>query len=130
MSEQQAVAMKCPASMCPLIAKDGSPWTGRYDSPCPGRDPEDEAMQDGGCPWWGMACQGGGMAQPVYEAERNGGSSFVVGPNRPKRDEITTPKTYECPKAHECRWQEQAGEELCPPRLALSKGIDPRVCLF
>ncbi len=73
------------------------------------------------------------MQQSVTEAERQGGFALVIGPNQPKRHEIGTAKTYDCPKAHECRWQEQAekaGLKLCPPRSALAKGIDPRVCLF
>lgn len=119
--------MKCPASMCPLIAPTGSPWTGQFDVPCPGHDDIDTD----GCAWWSMACGngGGGIMASVIEAELHDGKSHVAGPNKPRRQERMLPKTYDCPKAHECRWQEQA-VDLCPPREALRRGIDPRVCLF
>jgi hypothetical protein len=124
--------MQCPASMCPLIAPNGSPWTGEYGGACPGHDDLDN-KEDRGCPWWGMACGGGGMQHTVEEAAEAGGSAFVIGPNKPHRDTIGTAKEYDCPKASVCRWQEQAevaGRKLCPPRDALARGIDPRVCLF
>lgn len=118
--------MECPASMCPLIAKDGSPWTGEYASPCPGHDD----LDTGGCPWWSMACSTGGIQQQVEEAAQHNGRMVVLGPNRPRR-EAGAPRTYDCPKASVCRWQEIAGEgKLCPPRDALARGLDPRVCLF
>ena len=117
--------MQCPASMCPLIAPNGSPWTGEYGGLCPGFDDIDS----GGCPWWSMACNCGAIQNEVDDAAANGGRGFVVGPNQPRRL-LAAPRTYDCPKASVCRWQELAGEELCPPRDALARGIDPRVCLF
>lgn len=117
--------MKCPASMCPLIAKDGSPWTGEYDAPCPGHDEEEK----GGCAWWSMACSTGGIQRQVEEAASQGGRMVVFGPNVPRRL-AGAPRSFDCPKAKECRWQEQAGDKLCPPRDALARGLDPRVCLF
>jgi hypothetical protein len=117
--------MKCPASMCPLIAPNGSPWTGAYDSVCPGHDDIDTD----GCAWWGMACKGGGMMASVEDADAADGRSLVLGPNQPRRQARMTPKEYDCPRAAECRWQEQA-VGLCPPREALRRGLDPRVCLF
>lgn len=117
--------MQCPASMCPLIAKDGSPWTGQYAAPCPGHDD----LSKDGCPWWSMACSTGGIQHQVEEAAMRGGRALVVGPNKPRR-EIAAPREYDCPKAKVCRWQELAGEKLCPPRDALARGIDPRVVLF
>lgn len=122
------MTVKCPASMCPLIAKNGSPWTGDYDAPCPGHDDH----KNGGCPWWSMSCSTDGIQAQVEEAAVSEGKMVVAGPNRPRRG-IGTPRFYDCPKAQECRWQEQAelkGRALCPPRDALSRGIDPRVCLF
>ncbi len=122
------MTMQCPASMCPLIAKDGSPWTGGYGTPCPGHDDIDTD----GCPWWSMACSTGGIQAQVEAAAKRNGTALVVGPNRPKR-ETGNPRQYDCPKADTCRWQEQAtlaGRELCPPRDALQRGIDPRVTLF
>lgn len=124
----ERLVLRCPASMCPLIAPDGSPWTGKYDSPCPGHDDLDNR----GCPWWGMTCKGGHMQAQVDEAEINGGYAPVVGPRKPKRMK-GSPRKYNCPKAGECRWQEQAekaGLPLCPPRSALARGLDPRICLF
>lgn len=121
--------MKCPSSMCPLIAPDGSPWTGVYDAICPGHDDLDK----GGCPWWSMACHGGEPhREAIEDADRNGGSTLVIGPRKPKRLK-GNPRSYDCPKAAECRWQEQAeasGHPLCPPREALKRGLDPRICNF
>lgn len=120
--------MQCPASMCPLIAPNGSPWTGQFGGPCPGHDD----IHTDGCPWWSMACSTGGIQMQVEEAARNNGRAFVIGPNRPRR-EAGTARSYECPKAPVCRWQEQAvkaGRTLCPPRDALARGLDPRVCCF
>lgn len=116
--------MQCPASMCPLIARDGSPWTGEYGAKCPGHDDIDH----GGCAWWTMACSTGGIQGLVEEAAR-GNCAVVLGPNKPHREQ-GAPRTFDCPKASVCRWQEQAGARLCPPRDALARGLDPRVCLF
>lgn len=122
-------AMQCPASMCPLVAPDGSPWTGEYAAPCPGH----ADRRAGGCPWWSGACATGGVQAMVDEAEACGGRAVVLGPNQPRRATIGASKTYDCPRASTCRWQEQAekaGRPLCPPRDALARGIDPRVVLF
>lgn len=120
--------MQCPASMCPLIAPNGSPWTGRYGALCPGHDD----LVSGGCPWWAMACSTGGIQAQVEEAAGDGGVLMVVGPNQPRRPGFGAPREYECPKADECRWQEIASKDgrLCPPRDALARGMDPRVTLF
>ncbi|HXJ14898.1 MAG TPA: hypothetical protein VNH19_21705, partial [Candidatus Limnocylindrales bacterium] len=88
-----------------------------------------------GCPWWSMACATGGIQQLVEEAaELSGRSSMpIFGPNQPHRHVIGSSREFDCPKATVCRWQEQAekqGRKLCPPRDALGRGIDPRVCLF
>lgn len=116
---------ECPASMCPLIAKDGSPWTGQYAAPCPAHDDIDSD----GCPWWSMACSTGGIQAQVEEAAIQGGRMAVLGPNQPRRL-AGAPRSFDCPKAAACQWQAQAGDKLCPPRDALSRGLDPRVCLF
>lgn len=117
--------MQCPASMCPLIAPNGSPWTGEYGTSCPGHDD----LATDGCPWWSMACSCGGIQAQVEEAAAQDGRMLVVGPNQPRRTS-GAPRSYDCPKAADCRWQEQAGDKLCPPRDALARGLDPRVCLF
>ncbi len=119
----------CPASMCPLFAANGSPWTGTKNAPCPEHDDVDK----GGCPWWSMSCQGNGHMRMVDEAEAAGGRAFVIGPAQPHRDDIGPAKSYDCPRAGECSWQKQAelaGAPLCPPREALKRGLDPRVCAY
>lgn len=116
--------MQCPASMCPLIAPNGSPWTGEYGAPCPADDAK--------CPWWTMACSTGGIQAQVEDAAARGGAMLVLGPNQPRRLQ-GAPRSYDCPMASVCRWQEQAliaGRPLCPPRDALERGLDPRVTLF
>lgn len=116
--------------MCPLVAPDGSPWTGQKSSPCPTHSDK----TNGGCGWWPV-CSNGDIHAEVEQAAANGGRSCVVGPNAPKRDDIGPPKIFDCPRAQECSWQASAqrtgaGRGLCPPRYALSRGIDPRVALF
>jgi hypothetical protein len=122
------MTMECPAAMCPLIAPNGSPWTGKKHSACPGHDD----MDTDGCAWWSIACSTGGIQALVNEAAENAGAGIpVLGPNKPRRHTIGPARTYDCHFATICRWQEQAGDgKLCPPRDALARGIDPRVCLF
>lgn len=116
----------CPASMCPLIAQDGSPWTGEKNGACP----EHDDLNNKGCPFFSMACGTGGIHHQVDEAYKNEGRSFVIGPNRPK-DGIRTSKEYSCPRESDCSWWKHKGDkELCPPRYALKLGLDPRVCSF
>ena len=117
--------VQCPASMCPLIAPKGSPWTGRYGSPCP----EQDDLDNGGCPWWSMACGTGALHAIVDDADKEDTVPSVVGPVRPKRSRAE-PRSYDCPKAAECSWQKQSGEKLCAPRYALSLGLDPRIVNF
>jgi hypothetical protein len=117
--------------MCPLIAPQGSPWTGKYGAPCPAHDD----IETDGCPWWSMACATGGIQELVERAADLGGRSSlpIAGPNQPRRHVLGPPREFDCPKASVCRWQERAsveGRSLCPPRDALARGIDPRVCLF
>lgn len=112
----------CPASMCPLIAPDGSPWTGQKNSAC-----EREA-----CGWFdGKSghCMGASAAvEQVGDASRRGWV-LQLG-HGAKRYTKASPKTYDCARAHECQWQVEAGDGLCPPRLALSQGLDPKVCNY
>lgn len=101
--------VECPATMCPLIAKDGSPNANVYAEACPQHDDIDH----GGCFWWKIGCSTGLQHKMVKE----------VAGTRP-------PRTYDCPKAAVCSWQKSAaerGEALCPPRTALADGVDPRV---
>lgn len=115
----------CPASMCPLIAPNGSPWTGEKDAPCP----EHDDIDSGGCPWFSMACGTGGVHNQVDEALHEG-DVLQIGPNPARRNHATAVKTYDCPRENECSWQKHKKHELCPPRYALSLGLDPRVCNF
>jgi hypothetical protein len=117
---------QCPATMCPLIAADGSPWTGDKAAPCP----EDANI----CSWWSAACSTGGI-QAVVEAAASGRPVPVVGPVKPKRYDADPSRArfFDCPKASVCSWQKQAllaGRALCPPRDALKRGFDPRICLY
>lgn len=114
--------------MCPLIAPNGSPWTGNKNSECPEHDDIDQ----GGCPWFTMACSVGGVHQQVIDAKKNKGHALVVGPNKPKVISGES-KSFDCKRADDCSWQKHSGKngfDLCPPRYALSLGLDPRVSLF
>jgi hypothetical protein len=110
--------------MCPLIAPKGSPWTGKKDVPCP----EHDDIDNGGFPWFSMACGTGGIHHQVDEAKAEGGA-FVLGSRKPTKVE-GKPTTFDCPKEAICSWQKHKKNELCPPRYALSLGLDPRVCNF
>lgn len=128
--------MKCPASMCPLVAPDGSPWTGEFDAVCPEAEPDFDKKT--GCAWWGMGCNGCGgyvSAHKQIGEAADEGKVLVAGPNKPKRTNADPRKVvwdYDCPRAKDCQWQAHAEAEggLCPPRSALRLGLDPRVCLF
>jgi len=116
MSEAQETF--CPATMCPLFAKDGSPWTGDKNSKCDG--PE--------CAWFHEGnCMGAAAAVEQIGWADEGSPVLIVNDSR-KRDRAR-PKSYECDRASECQWQAET-EGLCPPRLALQKGLDPRVVAY
>jgi hypothetical protein len=146
---------KCPSSMCPLIAAKGSPWTGAYNADCPEKDPKPIPKEEGdliaatyiddhsqGCPWWGMACQGVNGIQfqveeawQIWQQEVQDNSLIpVAAKSGPSDNEIELvffePKIFDCPRAKECSWQKQAKDRLCPPRDALSRGLNPKVCCF
>ena len=112
------MSCKCPATMCPLFAADGSPWTGDKDSDCIGAE----------CGWWHKEhCTGGDAAREQIAELTIGrrplvlGKKFRVGPSKPT--------TFDCPRAGVCQWQKES-DGLCPPRLALSLGLDPRACAW
>jgi hypothetical protein len=68
-----------------------------------------------------------------HEAAEAGGRAMILEPNQPRREGVGEPRSYDCPRAGVCRWQEIAtaqGRTLCPPRDALARGMDPRVTLF
>jgi hypothetical protein len=120
-------ASKCPATMCPLFAADGSPWTGEKDSECP----HDHAK----CGWWqgfgGKHCDASGAALTQVVELSVGGRPLVVG--KAYADRSAKQTTYDCARAAECQWQRQATaatDGLCPPRYALAMGLDPRACAW
>lgn len=98
----------CPATMCPHFAAAGSPWTGALNAAC----------EHGACGWWnkdGAYCNAG--SEGVAELRSTPG--LVVLNNIPA-----------CPRATTCQWQRDANPGLCPPRLAIAKGLDPRIVAF
>jgi hypothetical protein len=112
--------VECPATMCPLIAKDGSPNANVYAGKCP----EHDDLDHGGCPWWKIGCSTGLQQRMVDDAIRE--TIDDGGYDKPRRKS----RAYDCPKASVCSWQKQAeahGLVLCPPREALFVGLDPRV---
>ena len=112
----------CPATMCPLFAKDGSPWTGEKNSPCEGT----------GCGWFDIeaGCQGAVASYIQVDEVAHGMNLMQIGPVQARRTNMAAPRAYDCPRAGECQWQLEAGEHLCPPRHALALGIDPRTCAY
>ena len=65
--------------------------------------------------------------QASFAIEHTGKLLPIAVLNRPFKIEIK-PNEFQCPRAHECKWQLEAGEELCPPRRALAAGLDTQVC--
>lgn len=136
----------CPATMCPLTAPNGSPWTGEKNKVCqqrkPDRGPDMELLspppgKPAGCGFWqgfgGTGCDGcTGAHHQIAEAIADEGV-LVIGPAQPKRmtaEERKRVWDYDCGRAHECQWQIEADRDggLCPPRSALRLGLDPRIC--
>lgn len=115
----------CPASMCPLFAPEGSPWTHEKNVRCPRSEPVDDRRETG-CMFWDKGCDGVGAAAGQIEEVYATGKTFQIGPVQRKRDTLAQPKEYDCPKAQSCQWQQQVLPKLCPPRYALSLGVDPR----
>ena len=110
----------CPASMCPLFAPTGSPWTGEYDAEC----------LNSKCGFWYQGhCDGVACAVSQVEEAVNGIRPIQIGVVRMKRESVP-PKLFDCPNAKRCQWQKESGKNLCPPRVALANGIDPRVCAY
>lgn len=121
----------CPATMCPLFAAEGSPWTGHKNAVCPERPAYNGDLTDPrGCGFFGKeGCDGCQAAKhQVLEVEKHG-HTFQIGPKQSNRKDLK-PRSFDCPRASDCSWQKYIGAELCPPRLALSKGIDPRSCAW
>ncbi len=111
----------CPATMCPLFAADGSPWTGEINAECP--------QDNKKCGFWYDGCDGCSGAIEQVEEARRGERLLQIGPVRQKKIDLL-PKTFDCQRATECQWQEECKPNLCPPRYALSLGVDPRSCAY
>lgn len=116
----------CPATMCPLFAASGSPWTGDKNSHCEGE----------ACGWFNSECQCDG-ASAAYEqvVELHIGLPVLqIGITHASKRR-KEPSTFDCPRASECQWQTEAdGSDvvgaLCPPRDALRMGLEMRVCAY
>lgn len=122
----------CPATMCPLFAKDGSAWTGEKNAACPQRSAESATC--GGCAFWHdgseydpvVGCMGARMAMDQVAEVATGSVPLQGIPAR--RFDLRAEREYDCARASECQWQLQQPEgRLCPPRQALAVGADPRV---
>lgn len=115
----------CPASMCPLFAADGSPWTGEKNAPCVGK----------ACGWFGglsstNQCDGATAAYEQIVELTMGGRPLVFAKHATR---VTRATTFACDRERDCQWQIEAvqrGLKLCPPRSALAAGLDPRVCAY
>ncbi len=107
----------CPASMCPLFAPNGSPWTGEYNAPCDMGPP---------CAFWQAGkCVGGDSSRFEVNEVIAGRLPLQLRP-APKLE--AKAGEFDCPHAATCQWQAQSSPSLCPPRFALKNGVDPRVC--
>jgi hypothetical protein len=116
----------CPATMCPLFASEGSPWTGTKNAPCDG--PKCGWFQDG-------HCMGGDAARQQIAASLSTGVRplqlhTVVHSRRGAEYIGRESRTFDCPRAADCQWQIESGSALCPPRAALAAGLDPRACAY
>ena len=111
----------CPATMCPLFATEGSPWTGDKNHHC----------QRAECLWFqGGHCTGRDAAMMQVLDAGLGLPVLQIGAVRARRGVAGPPKTFDCPRASECQWQAEASPGLCPPRLALARGLDPKVVAY
>lgn len=124
----------CPATACPLFARDGSPWTGHRTATCP-QKPAYVDGQPTDFSGYGFfneissRCDGCGGARHQVEESERGEVVLQIGPVAAKRG-LGEPRAYDCPRAGDCQWQFESGEDLCPPRYALSKGLDPRLAAY
>ncbi len=106
------VLAKCPATFCPLFASKGSPWTKEKNSDCSHEE----------CGWWNKCfgnkeaeCHGADTSfECIMEVAEEVGAKFVN--EKPS-----------CKFEHECQWQIQLKDKVCPPRVAVMLGLDPRL---
>ena len=136
MSASILTPTKCPSTMCPLFAPEGSPWTGNKDSVCPQKPAHREGIKETdmtGCGFWSECsgkCDGTAFAKEQISEVIRSKTTIQLGPLKGRDIEIKPGSTFDCPKALECQWQKQSGESLCPPRYALFLGIDPRFAAY
>ena len=78
---------KCPATMCPLFAPDGSKWTGEQNANCPENSEK--------CEWWqgfgGTGCDGCTAANMQVIDVMAGGTNLqlaVVEHGLEKKDQV------------------------------------------
>lgn len=75
------------------------------------------------CRWFdGQICQAGRVATGEVAMASAGEGSW------PRLNDPTRRRDFDCPRAHECSWQQQSPGGLCSPRRALAHGLDPRHC--
>jgi len=91
----------CPASMCPLFAKDGSPWTSEKNARCPKHAHDPDRPGSEGCGFWDNGCDGAGGAMNQVEEAREYGGTLQIGPVHQKRHELArpTPSTVRAPSS-------------------------------
>lgn len=112
--------------MCPLFAPNGSPWTGEKNGPCPNHDD----LENNGCAFWNDdQCDGCHAAKSQADEVVQIGGTFQIGPIQRTKASVA-PKNFDCPRSHECQWQIESNPGLCPPRYALSIGVDPKACAW
>lgn len=70
----------CPATICPLFAPDGSPWTGDKNSPCARHEASepDDPLGRHGCIFWDdkRGCDGAGFADAQIDEVRTRGGTL------------------------------------------------------
>ncbi len=97
------MALKCPATFCPLFASKGSPWTGDVNADCEGTK----------CGWGSSGRCVGQESSNEMVWEESG--KKIVAPMPPCKFDTV------------CQWQHEAGNRPCPPRLAVMLGVNPKM---
>jgi len=112
----------CPATMCPLFAPNGSPWTGEVNTPCAKSDCDYYDTKASFC------FAGQDAFSFVEDAKKHGDCMRFSGPKDLSKIEPQPAPT--CDREHECEWQRTASPGLCAPRYAITIGVDPRACCW
>ena len=78
--------MFCPASMCPLFAPTGSPWTGDFNAPCIGEE----------CGFFYQGhCEGSVDAYSCVDEASSGVKPLQIGKVRPNDTMRVKARTFE-----------------------------------